>query len=59
MSQPLRWAWQKCPKWYDMDIIKPAKNEKLDCIGMWDEDNPLNIFNVARTHIPTVDQFGV
>ncbi|WP_154717785.1 hypothetical protein [Methanolobus vulcani] len=33
----------------------PPKNE-LDCIGMWDEDIPLNIFNVARTHIPFVNQ---
>jgi hypothetical protein len=33
----------------------PLKNE-LDCIGMWDEDIPLNIFYVARTHIPFVNQ---
>jgi hypothetical protein len=33
----------------------PLKNE-LDCTGMWDEDIPLNIFYVARTHIPFVNQ---
>nr|WP_321496591.1 hypothetical protein [uncultured Methanolobus sp.] len=55
-SQPKRrHVTEKCPNMVRYGHHQTRKNE-LDCIGMWDEDNPLNIFNVARTHIPSVNQ---